>query len=95
MGSTVIISKGKSHNVLAIDGFVAETGSIIDGYIFFKIDGSECEIVLLDSFRQKAGIGSVLVRKLADMAKEHKVKRVFVITTNDNTYAFSSTKKRF
>lgn len=92
-GSTLIVSKGKSRDVLGIEGFIAEVDSHLGGYVFYEIANGDCEIVLLDSFRRRIGIGTTLVLQVLELAKSRGLNRVFVVTTNDNTYALQFYQK--
>ncbi|MCK4824745.1 GNAT family N-acetyltransferase [bacterium] len=86
-GSTIIVTKGRSHDILGLEGFITEVGSNIVGYIFYEIINNDVEIALLDSFRKNLGIGTILTQRVIDLAKNRGLNRVFVITTNDNTHA--------
>lgn len=92
-GSTVIITKGRGRDVIGLEGFIAETGNQVGGYIFFEFINNEIEITLLDSFRMKVGIGTALVKEVIELAKKRGVKRLSVITTNGNIYAIQFYQK--
>jgi ribosomal protein S18 acetylase RimI-like enzyme len=67
-----------------VDGFIYDDWA---GVITFKIRGEECEITSLDSLKEGKGIGTTLINKVLEEAKEKKCRRVFLITTNDNLRA--------
>lgn len=57
------------------------------GLVTYRIDGSECEIVTLDSAIEGMGIGSGLISAVKSAAMSAKCHRIWLITTNDNTPA--------
>lgn len=93
-GSPIIVSKGKVHFADILEGYVAVENGKIDGVITYSIENGECEIVSLDSLVENQGIGSNLINKVIEKAKENKCRRVWLITTNDNTKAIRYYQKR-
>ena len=51
-----------------------------------------CEIVSLDSFEERKGIGTKLVDCVLKVAEEERCRQVWLITTNDNMNALRFTK---
>lgn len=93
-GSPIIVSKGGSHSFEDLPGFIAlENGEII-GLITYCIVNDNCEIVSLDSLVEKRGIGTHLINQVIKKAQESICKKVWLITTNDNTYAIRYYQKR-
>jgi|GEM_PF-73270 len=68
-------------------GYVALDNGAIVGYILYNIADGDCEITVLENLRQKQGIGRALTEAVIDKAKEADCRRVWLITTNDNTHA--------
>lgn len=93
-GSPIIVSKGKVHFADILEGYAAVENGEIDGVITYSIENGECEIVSLDSLVENQGIGSNLINKVIEKAKENKCRRVWLITTNDNTKAIRYYQKR-
>ena len=52
------------------------------------------EILSLDSLQENQGIGSKLVQKIIYEAKERKLQKIVLITTNDNINAIRFYQKR-
>ena len=68
-------------------GFDAiEDGAVI-GYILYLITNQECEITVLESLRERIGVGGALINAVIQKAKSEDCRRVWLITTNDNTLA--------
>jgi len=66
----------------------------VKGIITYNIENNECEIVSLDSLYENVGIGSELINQVVNEANINGYKRVWLITTNDNTHAIRYYQKR-
>ncbi|MBU4351323.1 GNAT family N-acetyltransferase [Candidatus Parcubacteria bacterium] len=93
-GGDFIISLGKIHKPEALDGFIAEINGRCKGLITFNITKQGLEIVSLNSFMEKKGVGTTLVKRVISFAKKEKIKRLWLVTTNDNLNAFRFYQKR-
>ena len=82
-----VVSRGILHDTRTHDGFVACDGDAIVGYILYNIADNECEITVVESLRERQGIGSALINAVIEAAKTADCRRVWLITTNDNTQA--------
>ena len=86
-GGPYIVSKGILHDTRSHAGFAAlEDGEVI-GYILYNIASGDCEITVLECMRPGRGIGSALINEVLRIAREARCRRVWLITTNDNTRA--------
>lgn len=92
--STIMISKGKIHQIDKLPGFIAIDNNSIVGLITYDIVNKECEIVSLDSLIENEGCGTKLIEYVIEKAKIKKCKNVWLITTNDNTKAIRFYQKR-
>lgn len=86
-GSEKIVSRGRVHDVSELPGFIAIRDEQPAGIILYKVERNECEIVLLESFAQKIGIGSTLIEYVKREAATQGCQRLWLITTNDNLAA--------
>lgn len=93
-GSDFMVTKGQKHNFEDLDGFVAIDNDKIVGVLTFKKSNTEVEIISLDSFMENIGIGTTLLNKIMDFAKHNFIKRMWLITTNDNLNALKFYQKR-
>ncbi len=93
-GGDFIVTRGKSHKPETLDGFIAEVDGEKRGLITFKVASDGIEIVSLDSFLKKRGIGTKLISRIMSLAKAQKIRRVWLITTNDNLNALGFWQKR-
>lgn len=86
-GPPGIVTRGKLHDTVKLSGFIAIENNEPTGLITFHVEENECEIVSLNSLKEKRGIGSALIDAVRQAAKTHGCRRLLVITTNDNTRA--------
>jgi GNAT superfamily N-acetyltransferase len=64
------------------------------GVATYRIDGDECELVTLHSAVENAGAGSALIDAVVATAREAGCRRVYLVTTNDNTQALRFYQRR-
>jgi N-acetylglutamate synthase-like GNAT family acetyltransferase len=93
-GSDIIVSRGKIYRAEDLDGVLVYENKEIIGLGLYYIKNNECEVVLLETFVQKKGIGSKIVEKIIEIAKVKNCKRIWVITTNNNINALEFYQKR-
>ncbi|MED1508297.1 GNAT family N-acetyltransferase [Bacillus proteolyticus] len=93
-GSSMMVSRGRAHQLEQLPGFIALKNDRIVGIITCEILKSMCEIVSLVSFEEGNGIGTKLVDCVLQMARENECKKVWLITTNDNMSALRFYQKR-
>lgn len=107
-GTTQIVSRGKAVYGHLLPGFMAERGgaeveediSEEDtqaeniGLITVHIGEKECEITTLDSLDESMGVGSALVEAVENWAQEAGIRRLWLVTTNDNLEALKFWQKR-
>ena len=83
----MIVTLGNRYDSSALPGFVAVEGGEVLGAILYRIEGDACEIAVVFSLRENQGIGTSLIRKVIDTARESGCRRVWLVTTNDNVHA--------
>jgi GNAT superfamily N-acetyltransferase len=86
-GSPVVVSRGQVLRPSELDGFVAEADGERVGLATVHADERGCEVVSLNSLRPGAGIGRALLARAEQYARERGCRRLWLITTNDNTRA--------
>ena len=92
-GATELVSRGLIHHADKLPGFIALIDSEPRGLITYNIENDQCEIVSLNSLIERQGIGSGLVNTVRNVAYSKGCRRLWLITTNDNTYAFKFYQK--
>ena len=93
-GTDFMVSRGKKHHFDDLDGFVAMDDNNINGMVTFRKAGHEIEIISLDSFMENKGIGTTLLNAVIDFGKQSAIRRMWLITTNDNLNALRFYQKR-
>ncbi len=86
-GSARSVSRGRIYQADELPGFIAVHQNKPVGLITYNIDMKECEITTMNSLIEGKGIGSALVDAVKGVAITAKCKRLWLITTNDNTHA--------
>jgi len=89
-----VVTRGKLHRADALPGFIAVQDSKPAGLITYDIVGERCEIVTMNSLVEGKGIGSALIDAVKSVAATAGCKRLWLITTNDNTNALHFYQKR-
>lgn len=91
----ICVSRGKVQKVDDFTGgFVAETGGQNTGFVTYTITGPEMEITGIVSLKEKSGTGSALVKAVIELAKKQQIKKVCLVTTNDNLNGIGFWQKR-
>jgi len=89
-----IITRGKVHYADKLPGFIAVQDGKTARLITYDIVGDQCEIVSMNSLVEGKGIGSTLIDAVKNVAQKARCKRLWLITTNDNTAALRFYQKR-
>jgi GNAT superfamily N-acetyltransferase len=77
-----------------LPGFIADIDGKWVGLLTYEIGNRECEVVTLNSTSGGMGIGSGLLEAVRKVAISAGCKRLWLITTNDNTRALRFYQKR-
>lgn len=99
-GSRMIVSKGRLFDASLNPAFAAVRDADmfgdapVIGLVTYEIHGKACEITSLDSLQEGIGIGSALIDAVKTAARAAKCKKLWLITTNDNTHALRFYQKR-
>jgi GNAT superfamily N-acetyltransferase len=90
--STRIVTRGRVHCANKLPGFAAIQNGRPIGLVTYRIEGYECEIVTMNSLTERLGVGTALLNAVETVAA--KCRRLWLVTTNDNTYALRFYQKR-
>ena len=82
-----VSSRGRLHAAETLPGFVAFRGSEPAGLLVYALESGDCEIVLLHTVTDRIGLGSSLLREAKRTARRHGCRRLWAVTTNDDTKA--------
>lgn len=86
-GSTQIVTRGRIHEAGELPVLVATLDEEPAGLLTYRLAPPELEIISLNSMREGRGIGSALLAAIPDVARERGCRRIWLITSNDNTRA--------
>jgi GNAT superfamily N-acetyltransferase len=94
--SLKMIIRGKEIDMTSLDGFYVLNKCTIIGLITYLIneENNVMEITSLDSLKENQGIGTILINRVVEEAKEVRCKKIVLITTNDNINALRFYQKR-
>jgi ribosomal protein S18 acetylase RimI-like enzyme len=93
-GSTRIVTRGRVYYADRLPGFVAVRDSRRVGLLTYRIENDECQIVTLDSLEEGIGVGSSLIDAVKSAAVSERCRRIWLISTNDNTPALRFYQRR-
>ena len=88
--------RGEIIDCSTIDGFILtdEKRESVLGLATYIFRGDACEIVTMNSERQRTGLGTALIEKVKAAAVAHGCKTLRLMTSNDNLNAFGFYQKR-
>ena len=83
-GGEFVVSRDEVHDPHKLPGFIATVDRERVGLATFSVYGGECELVTIDSLCQFMGVGSMLLDKVIEVAREAGCQKIWAIVTNDN-----------
>ena len=93
-GSAVMVSRGRRHDVDSLPGFALFRNGDPIGLVTYRTAGGECELVTLDSLQEGRGVASALLDAVREEARAGGCRRLWLVTTNDNTPALRFYQRR-
>jgi ribosomal protein S18 acetylase RimI-like enzyme len=87
-GDATVARKGALIDASVLPGFVATDGGRPVGLLTYRTTRDECEVVAIISAQEGRGIGRALMDAARDHAAAAGLRRLWLVTTNDNTRAF-------
>lgn len=92
--SLKMVVHGACIDLGTADGWYALENADVIGLVTYQICDEEMEILSLDSILENRGIGTALLNRALSKAKKDGLRRVKLITTNDNLRAMRFYQKR-
>lgn len=87
-GSVAVVSRGRlTEDASLLSGLVAERDDRPVGFALLRRDGDEGEVVVLQSLEPRSGVGTALLQRAREEAGRSGLRRLWLITTNDNLEA--------
>lgn len=93
-GSEIVLAHGEIFHPADLEGFVAWQGDERVGWVSFHQWEDACEIVTFSVLVPNLGIGGLLIKSVSDLCINKVCKRLWLITTNDNTHALRFYQKQ-
>jgi GNAT superfamily N-acetyltransferase len=93
-GDRVVVARGEMIDVADLQALVALDGEEPVGLLGYRVDRESLEVVTLDAFAPGAGVGSALLAAAIDLARGANLRRLWLVTTNDNIDAIAFCMKR-
>jgi ribosomal protein S18 acetylase RimI-like enzyme len=91
---TTIVSRGRAHDAAQLPALVALDGEELLGLASFELRGRACELVAIEAFRRRRGVGSALLAAVVAQARAGGCERLWLVTTNDNLEALRFYQRR-
>lgn len=93
-GSLEMVTSKGVYPIDQLKGIAAVEEGEIKGFLTYTVESDHIEIISLDSFDEKKGIGTELLRVLENHTKTLRLSIVQLITTNENIHALRFYQKR-
>ncbi len=93
-GSEMVVAHGAVFYPAQLPGYVAERAGAPQGWLTYHQSGEACEIVTLASLQEGQGVASALIEAVREGARAAGCRRLWLITTNDNTHALRFYQRR-
>lgn len=84
-----VARRGELVAVAGLPGFAAVDGDEVVGVVTYAKRSDGCEVVTLEAFRPRTGVGRRLIEAVADAARASGCERLWLVTTNDNLGALA------
>lgn len=94
-GAEFIVSRGRKIFPQNLPGFIAfDSDEKKIGLITYEIISDQCEVVTLDAFVKFSGVGTELLDAVSQLCKTSRIRRLWLITLNDNLDAIRFYQRR-
>lgn len=84
-GEPLVVRRGQLVDLLALPALVAVLDGERAGLAAYAVRGDECEVVTITSLVEGRGVGRALLDAVREVAVEAGCRRLWLVTTNDNT----------
>lgn len=83
----MIVTRGELYDSSVLPGFIALRDGAVAGAVLYRPGVRDFEIAVLYALQSGQGIGTALLDRAVEAARELDSHRVWLATTNDNTQA--------
>ena len=89
-----VVSRGALHHADGLPGFIAALDGTPSALLTYQLADGQLEVATLHSAREGRGLGSALLERARETARELGCSRLWLITTNDNKPAIAFYQRR-
>lgn len=94
-GAEFVVTRGREVFHQQTEGFYAvDAAEQRVGLVTFEVIEDQLEIITLDAFERFDGVGTALTAAVLEYARSAQIRRVWLITTNDNIEAIRFYQRR-
>jgi len=93
-GGHIAVAHGTAYDATTLPALVAEQDGRIVGLLTYTITNDELEVVTMDASVPHLGVGTALMSAATEVAAANGVRRLWLITTNDNVDALRFYQRR-
>jgi GNAT superfamily N-acetyltransferase len=93
-GGEPLVIRGKNYFPSKLNGIIAESGDKLMGFLFYELQGNDCEIVVFEVFDKYQGLGTRFLDLMKQIAKKKQCTRLYLMTTNDHLDALRFYQRR-
>lgn len=93
-GDTTVAVHGELYDAVDLPALLAEQDGRVVGLLTYKVSDRGLEVVSLDAVVRRVGVGSVLLAGAVEVARQAGIRRVWLVTTNDNLDALRFYQRR-
>ncbi|NEE04528.1 GNAT family N-acetyltransferase [Phytoactinopolyspora halotolerans] len=93
-GDTRVAGHGVLYDAAELPGYLALVGGEPAGLLTYHVSGDAWEVVTLDALVAGRGVGTALLRAVEHDARQAGARRLWLITTNENTHALRFYQRR-
>lgn len=93
-GGEPLVIRGENYFPSKLNGMIAYSGAKLIGFLFFDLQGADCEVVVFEVFDKFKGIGTQFLDFLKQIARKNQCRRIYLMTNNDNLDALRFYQRR-
>jgi ribosomal protein S18 acetylase RimI-like enzyme len=90
----MVVVHGSVFEAADLPALLAEQDGRVLGLLTYEISDLGMEVISLDATLQRIGVGTALLAAAAEQARQAGIRRVWLVTTNDNLDALRFYQRR-
>jgi ribosomal protein S18 acetylase RimI-like enzyme len=93
-GGSLVVGHGVAYDLTTLPTLVAVAGQRVVGALTYHVDGDSLEVVSIDAAPPGRGVGTALLEAAAETGRALGLRRLWLVTTNDNLDALRFYQRR-